>query len=166
MNKYSEEHINSKSVMELIDMIENNYHKYFKEELPRVTKLSYTIRRVHGNTHPELHDVEKCFKDLVEQIDGYIEKEETQIFPNIRQYEKLNIKGNLDVMDVMANEVQNRQINIKEQFEKLRKLTNNNEAPDDGCQTFDLTYELYSQIEEVLKEQFEVEDKYLFPKLI
>ncbi len=161
-----EEDLNSKTVVELVDFIILNHHEYLKVELPRVTKLSYTIRRVHGNTHPELHEVEKTFKDLVELIGVYIEKEENRIFPNIKQYKKLNIEGSLEVMGVEANDLKNQQITINEAFIKLRSQTNNNVAPDDGCQTFDLTYELYSEIEEVLKNQFHIENRYLFPKLL
>ena len=162
----SEEDLSSKTVVELVDFIILNHHEYMKVELPRVTKLSYTIRRVHGNTHPELHEVEKTFKDLVELIGVYIEKEENRIFPNIKQYKKLNIEGSLEVMGVEANDLKNQQITINEAFIKLRSQTNNNVAPEDGCQTFDLTYELYSEIEEVLKNQFHIENRYLFPKLL
>ena len=162
----SEEDLSSKTVVELVDFIILNHHEYLKVELPRVTKLSYTIRRVHGNTHSELHEVEKTFKDLVELIGVYIEKEENRIFPNIKQYKKLNIEGSLEVMGVEANDLKNQQITINEAFIKLRSQTNNNVAPDDGCQTFDLTYELYSEIEEVLKNQFHIENRYLFPKLL
>ena len=154
------------SVVELIDKITLKHHDYMKVELPRVTKVSYTIRRVHGNTHPELHKVEKTFKDLTEQIEKYIEREENQFFPLIREYEKLEIDNNLKVMEVEANKLKNQQLEITECFKKLRSQTNDNVAPDDGCQTFDLTYELYSEIEEVLNKQFDIENKYLFPKLI
>lgn len=166
MNNFNEENLDSKTVVELIELLTINHHEYMKTELPRVTKLSYTIRRVHGNTHPELHEIEKTFKDIAEQIERYIDKEENQFFPNIKQYEKLNIEGNLEVMEVIANDLKNKQIRIKESFKNLRGQTNDNIAPDDGCQTFDLTYELYSEIEEVLKHQFNIENKYLFPKLI
>ena len=166
MKNINQENLDSKTVVELIDFIILNHHEYMKAELPRVTKLSYTIRRVHGNTHPELHEVEKTFKELVEQIETYIDREERRVFPNIKEYKKLNIEGNLEVMEVEANDFKNKQIIIKESFNKLRGQTNNNVAPDDGCQTFDLTYELYSEIEEVMLNQFDIENKYLFPKLI
>lgn len=165
MNNINEESLESKSVVELIDLLILNQHEYMKVELPRVTKLSYTIRRVHGNTHPELHEVEKTFKTLGEQIEQYIEAEE-HLFTLVKDSEKLKIDDNLKVVELEVNDLKNRQIMIKDGFEKLKCQTNNNEAPDDGCQTFDLTYELYTKIEEVLKQQFNIENKYLFPKLI
>ncbi len=153
-------------LIEVIDQITLKYHDYFKVELPRVTKLSYTIRRVHGNTHPELHEVEKTFKDIAEQIEKYIEHEENKTFPLIREYEKLKIEDNLKVMEVEANKLKDQQLQIIDSFNKLRSQTSNNVAPDDGCQTFDLTYALYNEIEEVLNNQFEVENKNLFLNLI
>ena len=165
MSNINVENLDSKTVVELIDLIILNHHEYMKAELPRVTKLSYTIRRVHGNTHPELHEVEKTFKDLAEQIEQYIGAEE-HLFILIKDTKKLKIEYNLQVMEVESNNLKNRQIMIKDGFEKLKCQTNNNVAPDDGCQTFDLTYELYSEIEEVLNNQFDIENKYLFPKLI
>ena len=153
-------------LVEIIDQITTKYHDYMKVELPRVTKLSYTIRRVHGNTHPELHEVEKTFKEIAEQIEEYIDQEEHNTFLLIKEYEKLQIDGNLEIMKEEVNELINQRLEIKENFKKLRSQTNNNVAPDDGCQTFDLTYSLYNEIEEVLNNQFEMENKYLFPKLI
>lgn len=165
MNNFNEENLDSKTVVELIELLTINHHEYMKTELPRVTKLSYTIRRVHGNTHPELHEVEKTFKGIAEQIEQYIEEEE-HLFTLVKDAEKLKLEDNLQVMEVVANNLKNSQIMIKDGFEKLKCQTNNNIAPDDGCQTFDLTYELYTKIEEVLKQQFNIENKYLFPKLI
>lgn len=165
MNNFNEENLDSKTVAELIDLLIINHHEYMKIELPRVTKLSYTIRRVHGNTHPELHEVEKTFKILAEQIEEYIDVEE-HLFKLVKDTEKLKIEDNLQIMQVESNNLKNRQIMIKDGFEKLRCQTNNNVAPDDGCQTFDLTYELYSEIEKLLNNQFDIENKYLFPRLI
>lgn len=153
-------------LVEVIDQITLKYHDYMKVELPRVTKLSYTIRRVHGNTHPELHEVEKTFKAIAEQIEKYIEHEENKTFQLIREYEKLKIEDNLKVMEVEVNKLKDQQLQITDSFKKLRSQTNNNVAPDDGCQTFDLTYDLYNEIEEILNNQFEVENKYLFLNLI
>lgn len=153
-------------LVEVIDQITLKYHDYMKVELPRVTKLSYTIRRVHGNTHPELHEVEKTFKAIAEQIEKYIEHEENKTFQLIREYEKLKIEDNLKVMEVEVNKLKDQQLQITDSFKKLRSQTNNNVAPDDGCQTFDLTYGLYNEIEEILNNQFEVENKYLFLNLI
>lgn len=157
--------LDSKTVAELMDHLTLNHHEYMKVELPRVTKLSYTIRRVHGNTHPELHEVENTFKSIAEQIEQYIEEDE-HLFTLIKGVEKLKLGDNLQVVEVVANNLKNRQIMIRDGFEKLKCQTNNNIAPDDGCQTFDLTYELYTQIEGVLNNQFEIENKYLFTKLI
>lgn len=162
----SKDNLKAKTAVELIDYLTINHHEYVKVELPRITKLSYTIRRVHGNTHPELHLVEKTFKDLAELIEEYMGEEENRFFPNIRGYEKINSDNSLKIMEIVANNLKNKQLRITEGFKVLRELTNNNIAPDDGCQTFDLTYELYTDIEEVLKNQFHVENKYLFPKLI
>lgn len=153
-------------LVEVMDHITLKYHDYMKVELPRVTKLSYTIRRVHGNTHPELHEVEKTFKDIAEQIEQYIDQEENNTFLLIKEYEKLNIDENLEIMQEEVNDLINQRLEIKESFKKLRSQTNNNVAPDDGCQTFDLTYSLYSEIEEVLNNQFEMENKYLFQRII
>ncbi len=158
--------LESKSAVELIDYLILNHHEYLKVELPRVTKLSYTIRRVHGNTHPELHEVEKTFKDIAEQIEDYIEEEENRFFLNVKEIKKLKLGDNLEVMDVESNNFKNKQIVIKEAFKKLRSQTSDNVAPDDGCQTFDLTYSLYNDIEEILYNEFHIENKYLFPKLI
>ncbi len=157
--------LDSKTVAELMDHLTLKHHEYMQVELPRVTKLSYTIRRVHGNTHPELHEVENTFKAIAEQIEEYIQEEE-HLFTLVKDAEKLNLEDNLRVIEEVANNLKNRQIMIKDGFEKLRCQTNNNVAPDDGCQTFDLTYELYTKIEQVLSEQFEIENKYLFTKLI
>lgn len=154
------------NLIELMDHITVKFHDYMKVELPRVVKLSYTIRRVHGNTHPELHEVEKTFKDIAEQIQQYIEREENRTFKLVREYKELKIEDKLEVIEVEVNILINKQLEINQGFEKLRSQTNDNVAPNDGCQTFDLTYSLYNDIEMAIKKQFDIENKYLFPKLI
>lgn len=160
------EDLASQSAVEIIDFLMLKHHEYLKVELPRVVKLSYTIRRVHGETHPELHEIEKTFKVIAEQIEDYIQVEESRFFPNIKESKRLNLGDSLEVMEVVANDLKNSQINIKEGFEKLKGQTSNNVAPDDGCETFDLTYKLYSDIEAVVNNMFHIENRYLFPKII
>lgn len=156
----------SKTVDDLIDRLTLIHHDYMKVELPKVTKLSYNIRRVHGEEHPELHQVEKTVKDLGELVEKYIVKEEESLFPLIREYEESKSEEIHGQLKQVISELKEEQKSISKTFEILSNETSGYMAPEDGCQTYDLAYSLLKEIEGFFHNQLEVETKHLFPKLV
>ncbi|NLJ88367.1 MAG: iron-sulfur cluster repair di-iron protein, ric [Epulopiscium sp.] len=71
------------------------------------------VARVHGESHPEFHEVHKVF-------------------------DKINIKIKEVAMD---------KPDLEEEFEQLRKITNNYAVPSDVCESYETVYRLLSELD-------------------
>ena len=70
---------------ELVDHLESTHHRYLHSELPRLDVLAEKVASVHGERHPELLDVLADVKDLRDDLEPHLAKEERVLFPMIRQ---------------------------------------------------------------------------------
>jgi len=76
----------SMSPAELVDHLESVHHAYLHAELPRLDALAEKVAGVHGRHHPELLDVLADVKDLRDDLEPHLMKEERVLFPAIRQH--------------------------------------------------------------------------------
>ena len=70
---------------QLVDHIESTHHQYLHSELPRLDALAEKVASVHGERHPELLDVLADVKDLRDDLEPHLMKEERVLFPMIRE---------------------------------------------------------------------------------
>ncbi|MGZ4709603.1 MAG: DUF542 domain-containing protein, partial [Acidimicrobiales bacterium] len=70
---------------ELVDHLEATHHAYLHEELPRLTALSEKVAQVHGGRHPELLEVLRLCRELRDDLEPHLAKEERVLFPMIRE---------------------------------------------------------------------------------
>jgi regulator of cell morphogenesis and NO signaling len=75
-------------IAELCDHIVAAHHDRLRTELPRIAETLATVVRVHGAEHPELHDVERLFVTMREDLESHIEQEEQVLFPACRAVER------------------------------------------------------------------------------
>jgi regulator of cell morphogenesis and NO signaling len=55
---------NWETLAELAEHVVSAHHDYLREELPTLEDLVMKVDQVHGENHPELHDVAAEFRDL------------------------------------------------------------------------------------------------------
>jgi regulator of cell morphogenesis and NO signaling len=75
------------SIGELCDHIVAAHHDKLRVELPRVEELLATVVRVHGEAHPELHDLQRLFATIRQELKPHLETEEQVLFPACRAAE-------------------------------------------------------------------------------
>jgi regulator of cell morphogenesis and NO signaling len=56
------------SMSALVDDIVTTHHQFLREELPALGELVEKVRNVHGDSHPELAEVEREFEELDDEI--------------------------------------------------------------------------------------------------
>jgi len=92
----------------------------------------------YGRRHPELKALKTTFTHLREDLEPHLLKEERILFPLIRklesQYLGANMKAVAGPIQVMLMEHDR----VGDLLKEIRALTNDFEAPDDGCQSFEL----------------------------
>jgi regulator of cell morphogenesis and NO signaling len=72
------------------------------------------VDRVHGEHHPEFHDVKNVFEDIIKKI----------------------------------KEVDDEKLDVKEEFSKLRTITDNYKVPTDVCETYEAVYNMLKALDE------------------
>lgn len=175
LNKLYEEFINSSESKdknwkeapfdELVDQIVNKHHAYLWEELPKISSLSTTILRVHGEHHPELSKVHKLFHTLKMELEEHLNKEETMQYPAIREYLKTKSKTDLEKAINIIEELEKEHTGAGDILKELRKVTKDYEIPDDVCPTFETTYAKLQELESDLFQHIHLENNILFPRL-
>jgi len=123
--------------VELVDHILTTHHEYLHEELPLLDALAAKVRDVHGERHPELHEVARLFGELRADLEPHLAKEEQVLFPAIR---RLVEEGPVELpfgtianpIRVMAAEHEG----AGELLEALRAATSGYRVPADGCASY------------------------------
>ncbi|MEZ5122595.1 MAG: iron-sulfur cluster repair di-iron protein [Solirubrobacterales bacterium] len=75
------------SIAELCDHIVSVHHDGLRRELPRTAELLATVVRVHGDDRPALHDLQRLFTAMRDELEHHIELEERTLFPVCRRLE-------------------------------------------------------------------------------
>lgn len=157
---------NKLSYSDLIDHIVNVHHAYLQRELPRIGELTAKILRVHGERHSELSQVHRLFSNLRIELEQHTIKEETVEFPRIKEYEKTQSKELLDKIVTGIKNLEDEHEGAGDILKELRKITNGFVAPEDGCNTYRLTYDKLKELESETFEHIHLENNILFPSVV
>lgn len=148
-----------------IKHIMENYHKKLSNQLKDLSKLTTTIMKVHGSDHEELFEVHRLFHMLQINMVQHTIRQETRIFPVVKRYSIRLIDEILDKAIGEINYYRSKEDNTKEILKDLERVTDNYTPPQDGCMTYDRTYELLKELHEDIMSHLELED-ILFNRLI
>jgi regulator of cell morphogenesis and NO signaling len=155
----------SMSNSELIDYVVNKHHAFLNKNLPIISELATTILRVHGPHHSELFDVHKHFHSLKAELEQHLIKEETLLFPMIKEYEKNPSDELLEKVKKVTKETEDEHESAGGILKELRKVTKEYAIPDDVCGTFEKTYEMLQEVEADLFQHIHLENNILFRRL-
>ena len=154
------------SLTDLCDHIESTHHAYLKEELPRLELLTAKIASRHGDARPALREVHNVFRQLKQEMDSHMLKEERILFPLCRR---------LDAAETLppshCGSVNNPiEVMIREHDDagaalgRIRELTDDYTLPPDACNTYRATFASLQQLERDLHQHVHKENNILFPK--
>ena len=156
------------SAAELADHIESTHHAYLGEALARLDALVDRVVGAHGETHPELLDVQRIFGELRADLEPHLMKEERMLFPMIRaldaadtvpQFHCGSVRNPIGVMcseHDLAGEL----------LAELRDLTDAWSVPDDGCASYDELYRGLAELEADTHMHIHKENNILFPAAV
>jgi regulator of cell morphogenesis and NO signaling len=147
----------NKSYTDTINEIVSTHHKYLQSEMPGIAKLSSTILRVHGREHKELRDVHRLFNNTKTVLEQILIIKEVDIFPYIKMYERKPSKELLEEIIPNLRELDKDYMEIEDNLKELREITNDYTPPDDGCETYDKTFEKLEEFDKIVLENIKVE---------
>lgn len=161
----SEKNWQAAPLSSLTEHIVNTHHAYLWSELPKISRLSTTILRVHGGNHPELSRVHKLFHTLKMELELHLAKEEELQYPAIKKFETSGSAADLKEAVRVIRELQDEHTGAGNILKELRTITNDFTAPEDGCETYEMTYKKLEELESDVFQHIHLESNILFPRL-
>ena len=170
--KSNELDFNKIKLYQLAEYIVYTHHSYLRKEMPQIVANLEKVTSKHGKRHSELYDISAWFNQLSNEMTKHIQKEETILFPRIKQLETY---GFGKIPDHIKN-AKNLQLPIADMEDEhedagnimagIKSITNNYEAPKDACTTFKLLYARLKAFEVDLHQHVHLENSILFPKAL
>lgn len=152
----------------LADYIEKKHHRYVRNRIPELKAYLNKIAKVHGERHPELHQVESLFTGSAEDLLQHMEKEEKILFPIVREISEQAGTAGTDQKSVVApiKVMMEEHDNEGERFRQIAALTDDYTPPQDACTTYEVAFKMLSEFEADLHKHIHLENNILFPKVL
>ncbi|HEX9259443.1 MAG TPA: DUF542 domain-containing protein, partial [Acidimicrobiales bacterium] len=134
---------------ELVEHIQAVHHRYVRDELPRLAHLTDKVLAVHGDTHPELVQVARVFRDLADELMPHLEREDLDVFPFVRAVAAGADPdpSQVDAARAWIAELRAEHDHAGELLALLRQATGGYRVPADGCGSYRALYAGLAELE-------------------
>ncbi|MEO6539820.1 MAG: iron-sulfur cluster repair di-iron protein [Ferruginibacter sp.] len=153
---------------QLVSYILIHHHFYVKQSMPTILEHLEKIAFKHGERFPYMVEVLSIFKVINEEMTEHMYKEETILFPRIKEVEAMVLaKQNRIVSEgyisspVHVMELEHE--HAGDLLYKIRELTNMYTPPAEACTTFQVCLAELKEFEEDLHRHVHLENNLLFP---
>ncbi len=152
----------------LADYIEKTHHRYVNRSIATLFPLLNKVAKVHGESHPELLQVEKLFNESAQDLAVHMKKEELILFPYIRNLVTSNQRpeAHFGTVKNPIAQMHSDHDSEGERFRTINELTDHYTPPKDACNTYKVSYALLKEFEDNLHRHIHLENNVLFPKAI
>lgn len=156
---------------DLIDHIVEVHHTYVQEKLPEIESFLEKIARVHGERHSELKEVKRLFVSIKDELSSHMLKEEDILFPHIKKmvWAKKNHESiapaDFETTKNLIRVMEEEHITVGDELKEIRSLTNGLTSPEDGCNTYRVTFAMLDEFENDLHRHIHLENNILFDKV-
>ena len=154
------------SLSDLCDHIEQTHHVFLRKEFPQLAAMIAKVVQVHGPNHPELGDIERVFNTLRGELEAHMMKEETVLFPAVRELDDWSQQPVLPI-DTVATPIQvmeHEHLLAGAALKKLRELANQYQPPDGACNTYRAVLDGLRHFESDMHQHVHKENNILFPR--
>lgn len=148
----------------LADYIVQNHHNYVRKMLPELEFYAEKVARVHGGHHPELLEVLKNIKILSYELTEHLEKEEEDLFPQIKKLVQEKKAGT--VKDALLEVLEDEHERVGELMANIEFLTDGFTPPDDACASYKVLFQNLEGFQKDLHKHVHLENNILFPKAL
>lgn len=150
----------------LCQHIQSTHHTYLREEFPRLVQIIDKVVAAHGESHPELKELQKVIALMRAELELHMHKEEEILFPAIQQMEQA---ANLPSFPfgTVANPIrmmEHEHDAAGEALARIRELTNDFQPPADACSTYREMLDSLLNLERDMHQHVHKENNILFPK--
>ena len=154
----------------LADFIVNTHHGFLRKNLPEIGKYAAKVAQVHGQQHPELHEVNELTQEVIAEFTAHLPEEEDKLFPYIKLLVAAKNAGKAlptstmgrfkDQLDTLVKE----HVSVGGKLDRINELTSGYNVPSDGCASYTLLFRLLHELEDDTHVHIHLENNILFPK--
>jgi len=162
----------AKSLGSLAAHIVNTHHAYVRRELPRLAELAGKVVNRHGDTKPELPQIQARIAQISEELIEHLAKEEVVLFPYVTKLERAMQEGTAKphgcfgtVASPIAMMTQEHEL-AGALMSEIRSLSSDYAPPVGACPTFHAFYNGLHEFEQDLHQHIHLENNVLFPRAI
>lgn len=153
----------NESLSKIIDYILDTHHKFMREALEEINYLMFKILKVHYNTNGEsLLVIHKLFGSLKTELEAHLVKEEENLFPLIKAYEKNKSTDIKNSIIKFILDTENEHDAAGDLFKALEAATNDFSPPKNACTSYVRTFELLDALEKDAFKHIHLENSVLF----
>ncbi len=157
----------------LADYIVNTHHSYVKKMIPDVRSYAEKVAKVHGAHHPELLQINKLAQEVCDEMAAHMVKEETILFPYVKQLvasknngnNKVEF-GNISSIETPINMMEMEHEVVGNNMDKIREISNNYKLPEEACASYKYLFKTLDEFEDDLHIHVHLENNILFPKAL
>lgn len=152
--------------------IEKTHHRYVESKIPVLLQFLEKLGKVHGESYPELREIESLFKEVAGELAQHMKKEELVLFPRIKKMVKsmeenrLLEPANFGTVQNPISMMEHEHDNAGQIFRNISKLSNGYTSPEDACNTYRVAFSILDEFEKDLHLHIHLENNILFPKAL
>jgi regulator of cell morphogenesis and NO signaling len=146
-------------IAELVDHIENHYHRRLRAELPELVALAAKVEARHAEKPSCPRGLQAHLEAVHESVLSHLAKEEQVLFPMIRAGRGPLAGGPIHVMEA-------EHVDHGEGLQRTRALTNGLQTPPEACPTWRALYLRLHELEAELMEHIHLENNVLFRRVL
>ncbi len=157
----------------LIDYVVNVHHQYLKKTIPETTEMLNSFVEKHHTKYKYLPELLEKFGKAAKRLQISMEKEESIIFPYIRQishahenkesYAALLVKT---LRKSFGDMIQKEEENISDIITGIRNITDHYTPPDNACVSHVVNFSMLKELDNDITQHVFLEESILFPKAI
>lgn len=162
----------AKSLGSLAAHIVNSHHSYVRRELPRLAELAGKVVNRHGDTKPELPQIQAKVAQISEELIEHLAKEEVVLFPYVTKLERAKEEGTAKPHGCFGSVASPIAMMTQEHeaagalMAEIRSLSSDYTPPVSACPTFHAFYSGLREFEQDLHQHIHLENNVLFPRAI
>lgn len=156
----------------LIDYILKIHHRGIRKNGPEVLELLEKVEAVHGDRHPELHEVKELFVESLQELELHLQKEENVLFPYLQELFEASEAGEPAGQmhcGTVANPIRVMRMEHEgegNRYHRVSELTDGFAVPADGCASYRLAMLRLKDFVNALYEHIHLENNILFQKAV
>ncbi len=154
------------TLTDLADHIEQTHHAYLRDELPRLDRMTEKVARVHGQHEPRLLQVRDAFIALQAELEPHMRKEDTVLFPLIRQLEAATglPEFHCGSLSNPIRQMEHEHDQAGDALAIIRQATDDFAPPEWACNTYRAMLDGLERLEFDMHQHVHKENNVLFPK--